>query len=57
MPVITIVVKTLTAFCYGQVIIIASCGSYIKKIRSSFASPDSFAVDTISCRCSRTPQF
>ena len=45
-PVIAIIVKTLTAFCDGQVIVIASCSSYIKKIRSSFSSANPFAVDT-----------
>ncbi len=45
MPVITIVIEALAAFGNGQVIIISSCSSYIKKICSAFAGTNSFAVD------------
>ncbi len=45
MPVITIIIKSLATFSNGQVIIIGPGGSYIKKICSSFAGTNSFAVD------------
>ena len=43
-PVITIFIKFLTAFGNRQIIIIASCSPYIKKISPSFTGPDSFAI-------------
>src|ERR1700759_5552533 len=43
-PVITIFIKFLTAFSNRQIIIIASCSPYIKKISPSLTGPDSFAI-------------
>ena len=47
MPVIPIVIKPLTAFCNGQVIIITTGSSYIKEISSSFTGTDAFAVNAL----------
>ena len=47
MPVISIIIETLSAFCDGEAIIISSGCSYIKKIGSSFSGPDSLAVHTV----------
>ncbi len=47
MPVVSIIVETLSAFSDGKVVIIAPRGSYIKKIGPSFSCPDSLAVHTV----------
>ena len=47
MTVITIVIETLSAFCDGQVIIIATGSPDIEEIGPSFACPDAFAVNAV----------
>ena len=47
MPVVSIIVESLSAFSDGKVVIIAPGGSYIKKIGPSFSCPDSLAVHTV----------
>ena len=46
MSIVTIVIKTFSAFCNGQEIIISTSCSYIKKVSSSFSSSYTFAVNT-----------
>src|SRR6187431_2849502 len=45
MTIITVIIKSLTAFGNGQVIIITTSGSYIKEISPAFTSTNSFAVN------------
>jgi hypothetical protein len=46
-PIVSIIIKTLSAFSDGQVIIITASGSYIEEISSSFASSDAFTVNAV----------
>ena len=47
MTVVTVIIKTFTAFSNSQVIVIAPGSSYIEKIGSSFACTDAFAVNAL----------
>ena len=46
MPVVTIVVEALAAFCNGQKVIVAPGSSNIEEICPSFSGPNPFAVNT-----------
>ena len=46
MPVVSVIIKTLTAFSNGEVIIITTGCPYIKKVSPSLSSTNSFAVNT-----------
>src|SRR6478735_5159898 len=43
--VVTVIIKTFTAFRDRQVIIITTCSSYIKKVSPTLTSPDPLAVN------------
>lgn len=45
MPVVPVIVKAFAALCNGEVVIVTPCCPNIKKVRSSFASPNAFAVN------------
>ena len=45
MSLISITIKLFTALGNSEVVIVTTGGPYIKKIRSSFTSPDTFAVN------------
>jgi hypothetical protein len=45
MPVVSIRIKALAAFCDGEVIIIATGFPYIKKVSPAFPCPDAFALN------------
>ena len=45
MPVVAVIIKTFTAFSNSKLIIVCPCCLYVKKIRSSFTSTNTLAVD------------
>src|SRR6187399_869979 len=45
MTIITVIIKSLSAFGNGQIIIITTGCSYVKKISPAFTSTNSFAVN------------
>ena len=47
MPVVPVIIKPLTAFRYGQVIIVPFCRPHVKKISSSFPGTESFTINTL----------
>jgi hypothetical protein len=47
MSVVAIIIKAFAAFRYGQIVIVASGSSDIKKVCPSFSSADAFAVNAV----------
>jgi hypothetical protein len=47
MPVISIGIKFLTAFCNGEIVVISTGSSYIKEVGSSFSSADALTVNAV----------
>jgi hypothetical protein len=45
--IVTIIIKALTAFSNGKVIIVTSGSPYIKKIRSALAGTNPFAINAL----------
>ena len=45
MPVVSIGIKFLTAFCNSEIVVISTGSSYIKEVGSSFSSADALTVD------------
>lgn len=46
-PVISIIIESLSALCDGEIIIVAPGCPYIKEISPSFTRPDAFAVNAV----------
>jgi hypothetical protein len=47
MPVISIIIESLSTLCDGEVVIVTTGCSYIKEISPSFARSDAFAVNAV----------
>ena len=47
MPVVSIGIKFLTAFCNGEILVVSPGSSYIKEVGSSFTCANALAVNAV----------